>query len=216
MKERRRNKVVFGITGSFGTGKTTVAGIFKALDAEVVDADKIAHAIIRPPGEIYRKLINIFGEGIVGKNKNINRNELARVVFENRDSLKKLNRIMHPEIIRIMKSQIRRSAKDLIVLDAPLLIESGLHKAVDKIIVVKADRQIQLERIRKKNALSKAGILKRVRMQIPLERKAAFADFIIDNNAGIKETKKQVMGILRQLYPQHLLKLKKRGLEWKN
>ncbi len=193
-------KIILGLTGSFGTGKTTVARIFKSLGADVIDADKIARQIIQPHGEVYSKIISVFGKGILKKDGTINRVRLGEFVFHNDELLLKLNSIMHPVIIRIMKEEAKASVKDMVVLDAPLLIESGLDKAVDKIAVVKASLKNQILRLKTRTYLEREDILRRIKLQIPLKAKVRMADFIIDNNGTIEKTKKEVQELRRGLW----------------
>ena len=133
--------MIIGITGSFGSGKTTVARMFKSFGVEVIDVDKIAHRIIKPRSKIYKKIISAFGKDILKNNKTIDRHKLAQIVFNNKNLLKKINRIMHPEIIGMIKNRIKTSRSKLIILDTPLLIEAGLKDRVHKLIVVKVDRR---------------------------------------------------------------------------
>jgi dephospho-CoA kinase len=195
-----KKKIILGVTGSFGSGKSTVAGIFKSFGAKIIDADKLAHKSIGPGNPAYKKIIKAFGKDILRKNKIIERRKLAAIVFNNKKLLKKLNNIIHPEVIRTIKSQIKNSHSKIIVLDVPLLIEAGLRELVDKIIVVKITRIEQIKRIQKKTTLSKTDILKRIKYQIPLRAKARLADFIIDNSGTIGETKKQAVRIRRLLW----------------
>jgi dephospho-CoA kinase len=200
-KGSNKKRIVIGVTGCFGSGKSTVAGILKSFGAKVIDADRIAHEVLEPEGKIYKKLISAFGKRILKQGKNIDRDRLAKSVFADKNLLHKLNRIMHPEIIRIIRQQIRSSSKRLVVLDAPLLIEKGLSKLTDKLIVVKISRAQQLRRILKKNSmLTKTDISRRIRAQMPLREKLRFADFIIDNNGNIKQTRNRLEKIRRQLW----------------
>lgn len=195
-----KSKIVIGLTGGFGCGKTTVAGIFRSCGAKIVDADKIAHEVIRPASAIYTKIIRAFGTGILKKNKAIDRERLAGDVFGHKDALKKLNNIVHPEVIRIIKKEIKASAAKLVVLDAPLLIEAGLLGLTDKLVVVSLSRRKQTERIINRTSLARADISKRIKAQIPLAYKIRMADFIIDNNGTIGQTRKQVAKIWRLLW----------------
>lgn len=192
--------MVIGITGSFGTGKTTVAKIFKSFGAKIIDADKIAHSLIKPKTMIYKKIIDTFGKDILKKNKTVDRKNLAKFVFNNKNLLKRFNGIMHPQILKIIKEKIKNYKDKIIVLDAPLLIETGLHKIVDKLVVVKTNRETQIRRIQNKFSLTKDEILKRISSQIPLREKIRLADFVIDNSGTIKNTKKQAEQIRRLLW----------------
>jgi dephospho-CoA kinase len=195
-----KKRITLGLTGTFGSGKTTVAGIFASLGAKIIDADKIAHRVIKPGSKAYKKIVATFGRGILKKNRAIDRRKLARVVFNNKGLLKKLNAIVHPEVIRIIKNKMKAAKAEVVVLDAPLLLEAGLKKAVDKIIVVKTNRDRQIKRIQNKMRLSKAEILKRIGFQIPLRVKAHLADFVIDNSGRLEKTRKQVRQIRRSLW----------------
>ncbi|MDD5167113.1 MAG: dephospho-CoA kinase [Candidatus Omnitrophica bacterium] len=200
-RQKQNNlKIILGLTGSFGSGKSTVARMFRGYGARVIDADSLAHQFIRPGTNGYNKIIAFFGRGILKKNKDIDRRKLAAVVFNDKRALKKLNGIIHPGVIKCIKDEIRNSRERIIVLDAPLLIEAGLERMVDKLIVVKLERKLQVRRIREKTSLKKTDILKRIECQIPLSQKVRLADFIIDNNGTIKETKKQVALIRRKLW----------------
>jgi dephospho-CoA kinase len=203
MKKQKQNlkkKIILGLTGSFGSGKTSVARIFRSYGAKIIDADKLTHQVIRPGENVYKGIVKIFGRQILKQNKSIDRRKLARIVFGDRKLLIKINRIMHPEIIRMIKKKIRTAPAKIVILDAPLLIEAGLETIVDKLIVVTLTRKKQIERILKKHALKKSDIIKRIEAQMPLEKKVRLADFIIDNNGSVQTTKKQVQRIRRMLW----------------
>lgn len=200
MKRQGKKRIILGVTGSFGSGKTTVARNFKSLGAKIIDADRIAHRIIKPGSKIYRRIINTFGKDILKKNRAIDRDKLAKVVFNNKNLLNRLNKIVHPEVIRTIEREIKASSQEVVVLDVPLLIEAGLRRLVDKLIVVKITQEKQIERVLHKVSLGKRDILKRIRHQVPLKDKVRIADFVIDNSGTIKNTKKQVNKIRRLLW----------------
>jgi dephospho-CoA kinase len=198
-KQKRDKKLVVGITGSFASGKSLVARLFRTPDAQVIDADKIAYDIVKPGKTAYAKIIKIFGGKVIGKGRAINRKALARIVFSSPKLLAKLNRVVHPEVVRIIKHKVAASGKKMVILDVPLLIESGLDSLVDSIIVVKAGRNAQIQRAKRKFKIKESDILLRIRAQIPLRKKMRVADFIIDNNGTVDNTRKQVGEIMNSL-----------------
>ncbi len=199
-KQRRQYKIVLGITGGYGTGKTTVARIFRSFGAKVIDADKIAHSLIKPGTTVYHKIIAIFGSRILKKDRSVDRAKLSEIVFNNHRLLERLNKIVHPAVIRVIKGQLSRAFQKAVVLDVPLFFEAGLGYLVDKIIVVKLNRQEQLKRLLKKTSLTRQALLKRINAQMPLSDKARVADFVIDNSGTIEKTRKQVEKLRRMLW----------------
>lgn len=195
---------VVGITGSFGTGKSTVAKIFASLGAKIIDADKIVHNILGSNNEVSRRITRVFGRGILDKNRKISRKNLGRLVFENKKLLKKLCDIIHPEVIKEIRSEIKAfSAKDkktIIAIEAPLLIEAGLLGLVDKLVVVATNKNNQIKRIQKEMSLASNEIKRRIDAQLPLKAKIKLADYVIDNNKTIAFTRKQVKDIYNNLF----------------
>ncbi|MEK6727451.1 MAG: dephospho-CoA kinase [Candidatus Omnitrophota bacterium] len=200
-------KIILGITGGLGSGKSTVAELFKTFGAEVIDADRLSHESIAPGGKCYNKAIKTFGTKILRSDKKIDRVKLGGIVFGNEELLKKLNNIIHPEVIKEIRGRIKESKSRAIVLDVPLLIESGLINLADKLIVVKIKRSAQIKRVKVKTSLTESNILRRINSQISLRVKARLADFVIDNSGTIRQTKKQAKDIWKSL-----CSLKTRGL----
>ncbi|MDD5097261.1 MAG: dephospho-CoA kinase [Candidatus Omnitrophica bacterium] len=199
MPKQNQPKIVIGITGSFGCGKSTVARMFKTAAAELIDADKVAHEALRQGGAVYRKIVSFFGKGILKGDKNIDRAKLAGIVFINSLALKKLNRLVHPLVIKEILRRIKYSQKKMVILDAPLIIESGLRPWVDKLVVVTVKPGQQFSRT-KSRCLNKVEVSARIKSQISQAAKARFADFIIDNSGLMNETRKQVSEIRRMLW----------------
>jgi dephospho-CoA kinase len=198
-KQRNNKKFVIGVTGIFGSGKSTVSNILKSYGLKIIDADKIAHKYLLPGTKTYTKILGYFGRGILKENSRIDRKKLGELVFNNRKLLQKLNSIVHPKIISDIREGIRKSREKMVVLDAPLLIESGLKKIVDDLIVVIIERDELIRRLAKKAALKRSEIIKRIKSQIPQKEKSRFANFIIDNSGTIRETKKQVKKIMKKI-----------------
>ena len=184
---------VIGLTGSFGTGKTFVASIFRELGARVVDADRIAHKAIRKGSPAYKRIVKLFGRKIIDKRGEIKRGELGHIVFSNKSLLRKLNNIVHPYVIKEIKRSIRSAGKtDVIVVDAPLLLEARLNGLVDKLVVVKCQKRRQVERCQEKFRLQKEEILRRIESQIPIKKKMKMADLVIENSLTRSHTREQV------------------------
>jgi dephospho-CoA kinase len=199
-RPRKDNKIIIGLTGSFGSGKSTVAGIFAAYGARVIDADKIARAAVRPGSKVYKKIVSSFGSRVLAEGKAIDRRKLAGLVFNDPKQLKRLNAIIHPEVIRIIKAKINSIKKGVLVLDAPLLLEANLKRMLDCLVVVKISRDKQFSRLVKRRSLKRADILKRIKSQISQKMKLRFADFIINNSGSLANTRKQVAQIRRKLW----------------
>ncbi len=200
MPKPRRNKLILGITGNIGCGKSTVAGFFKIKDSLLIDADCLGHKLLFRGSATYRKIVKSFGRGILKADNDIDRVKLAEIVFCDPSALARLNRIMHPELIRQIKRRIRNSNKSMVILDAALIIETGLANIVDKLVVVTAKREQQILRTRKSRKLTKQQVILRMKSQISQRAKSRFADFIIDNSSYLSKTQKQVVKIRRQLW----------------
>jgi len=200
MPKLRKNKFVLGVTGNFACGKSTVAGMFRTKDCLVINADRLGHELLSVGTSAHRKIIKVFGLKILKANRLIDREKLAEIVFKNQAALTKLNRILHPKLIRQIKLCIRKSNKGIIILDAALIVEAGLVNLLDKLIVVTAKRKQQILRGEKSLGLTKKQVNLRIKSQISQKAKLCFADFIIDNSGQLSKTAKQVSKIRRQLW----------------
>lgn len=197
--------LIIGLTGGIVSGKSTVARMFKDLGAKIVDADKLGHKVILPQGAAWKRIIKIFGKDILQKDRTINREKLGKIVFANQNLLKKLNRITHPEIIKLIKKEISlakddsKEEKKILIIDAALIYETKIDRLMDKIIVVYLDEEEQLERLIKRNNLSEKEALQKIKSQIPLKEKIEIADYVIDNSNSLDKTKEQVETIWQEL-----------------
>jgi dephospho-CoA kinase len=181
--------MIIGITGSFGSGKTTVANIFVRYGYKVINADRLYRGLIKKDKSLYKKIKKEFGT--------TNRKKLKNIVFNDYAKLKKLNKITHPVIIEKIKSLIKKDKK--IVIDAPLLIEANALSLIDKLIVVKCNKNKQMERLLKKGRYTKKEINHIIKSQMPLNKKLKYADFIINNNYSLNRTKGQVKKIIKSI-----------------
>ena len=166
----------------------------------MIDADKIAHSALKKGSGPYRKIKAVFGPSVLDKSKNIDKRILARIVFGDRKLLKRLNAIIHPGVVRMIKAQIRSSPRSgVLVIDAPLLIEAGLRGIVDKLVVVTCPRDEQIRRCQKKFGISKREVLDRVKNQMPLSSKMKMADYLINNGATRAATRERIKKIWRRI-----------------
>jgi dephospho-CoA kinase len=197
--------LIIGLTGGIVSGKSTVARMFKDLGAKIVDADKLGHKVILPQGAAWKRIIKIFGKDILQKDQTINREKLGKIVFANQNLLKKLNKITHPEIIKLIKKEISlakddsKEEKKILIIDAALIYETKIDRLMDKIIVVYLDEEEQLKRLIKRNNLSEKEALQKIKSQIPLKEKIEIADYVIDNSNSLDKTREQVKKIWENL-----------------
>jgi len=187
--------MIVGLTGSVGTGKSTVTNLFRDLGVYVIDWDELARSVTRPRSKAWKEITEYFGTGILDDDLAIDRQRLATIVFSNKRKLEKLNRIVHPEVFRedqrITDEITGHDPDALIIKDIPLLFEVGLNMSVDKIVVVTASEQTQLRRLKEKG-INRQDARNRMNSQLPLEEKVKSADFVIDNDGPLEDTKRQV------------------------
>lgn len=195
--------IIIGLTGSLGAGKTTAAGFLKENGAVVIDADEIVRQNYKAGADGWRKIIKFFGPGILDRNKNINKKKLSEIVFFDPGKLKALGSIIHPRVIkeidRQIKSVMKKDKEAVIVIDAPLLFETGLEKKVDFTICVSLPPRLQFKRLLAKKTFDKKQIRARLENQMPLKEKEAQADFIIDNSGSFLKTRRQAADILKKI-----------------
>jgi len=195
--------VIAGLTGGIATGKSTVSRFLQELGAHIVDADRISRDVVCCGQPAWEEIKKQFGEEILLKNGEIDREKLGRIVFSDEGKRTALERIIHPEVSRVMEEEVRDiTSKDpiaVVVLDVPLLIEIGMDKGLNQVIVVYCPEEIQLKRLMERDRISREDALARVRAQMPIEEKKLHATILIDNSAGMDETRKQVEQAYKKL-----------------
>lgn len=195
--------ILVGLTGGLATGKSAVARLFQDCGAVVLDADVLARQLVEPGKPAWRDIVRAFGKQVLSPDRSLDRHALAKIVFRNRAKLKKLNAIVHPRVAREqtrLTREIARKAPDAVILyDAPVLIEAGAHKRMDKIVVVSADQETQIKRLRNRNHLSRTEALRRIQSQLPLAQKVKLADYVIDGTLSFEQTKNEVQRIYDEL-----------------
>uniref|UniRef100_T1JD75 Dephospho-CoA kinase domain-containing protein n=1 Tax=Strigamia maritima TaxID=126957 RepID=T1JD75_STRMM len=192
-----------GLTGGIGSGKSTVAKILMDYGIHVVDADLIAREIVEPGKPAWHKIRNEFGDSVFLEDGTLNRAILGEIIFKDSEKRKILNEITHPYIHRRMAWNVVTSffkGYQFVVLDLPLMYETGtfldyLHKT----IVVFCEENLQTDRIVKRNNYTAEEAERRIRAQLPLEQKCQRADFVIDNNGSLEQTRRQTELVLEIL-----------------
>jgi len=195
--------ILVGLTGGVATGKSTVANMFKKCGAPAIDADLLARQVVEPGKPAWRAIVKLFGKTILNPDRSLDRQALGSVVFRNPKKRQQLERIIHPRVARGQRRLVRRIIKrkphTVVIYEVPLLFEACVDKRVDKIIVVTADRETQIARLRKRNGLSRAEALRRISSQMPLAKKRRRADYVLDGTTPRKTLAKQVSHLFRQL-----------------
>ncbi|MFH1857272.1 MAG: dephospho-CoA kinase [Candidatus Omnitrophota bacterium] len=195
--------IIIGLTGSIASGKTTAAKLFKKKGAAVIDADKIVHRLYGSCTECRNKIKKTFGEGILNKDKTINRKCLGKIVFSDIEALEKLCGIVHPLVIHEIKSNLKliklNKKKTMVVIDAPLLFETGLDKLTDFNVCVSVPKKIMIKRLFKKGILGEKEIMSRLKNQMPVKEKKSKSDFIINNAGSFSDLYKEIENILKKI-----------------
>jgi dephospho-CoA kinase len=194
-----------GLTGGLATGKSTVARLFQACGAVVIDADALAREVVRPGKPAWRDIVRLYGKQVLRSDRTLDRPALARIIFRDPRKRRALNAIIHPRVARkaasLSRELARKDPKGIAIYDVPLLFEASADTRVDGIIVVIADRKTQIARLQRRNGLTKAEALRRVRSQMPLAQKVKRADYVIDGRwprSQLKRAVRDVYAVLRR------------------
>jgi dephospho-CoA kinase len=198
-----RAMILVGLTGGVATGKSTVAKMFKQCGAVVIDADELARELVKPGKPAWQDIVKLFGKTVLNQDRSLDRQALGSIVFRNRTKLRQLEHIIHPRVAREQQRLVRRIAKDkpraVVIYEVPLLFEASVDKRVDKIIVVTADRETQIARLKKRNGLSRAEATRRISSQMPLAKKVHRADHVLNGTLPRPSLRRQVGRLLRNL-----------------
>lgn len=198
--------ILVGLTGGVATGKSTVAKMFKQCGAVVIDADELAHAVVKPGKPAWRQIVKTFGKAVLNPDRTLNRRELGAIVFRSHTKLRQLEHIIHPRVareqMRLAKQATKKDPQAVVIYDVPLLFEVGIDKRVDNIIVVTADRNTQIARLKKRNGLSRAEAIRRIRTQMPLSKKIRLADIAIDGTLRRQDAMRTIRGAFIDLLKQ--------------
>ena len=187
--------IKIGLTGGIGSGKSTVSFMLKEAGFNIIDADVIARDVLVKYPEILERVKIEFGAGFFDWRGDFRRKEFGNHIFRFPKQRKKYEEIILPYIKREIYENIDKLEKknaDFVILDAPTLIENDLHKDMDYVILVWVDKNIQIQRVKSRDTLSKDEAINRINAQMPLDRKKDFSNIVIENNDTLAKTKEQV------------------------
>lgn len=195
--------IKIGLTGGIGSGKSTVSNILKEYNIPVIDADIIARDVLLKYPQIVRNIKIQFGETFFDEKGNLKRRELGNYIFKEKSRKEKLEAITLPFIIKEIFDKVEKYNKQgdkLCVVDAPTLIEVGLYKYMDYNMLIWVDEITQINRVKQRDLLSEELIKDRIKMQMSLDEKKRYVDFVIDNTKSVAHTKEQVDTVLKKIY----------------
>ena len=192
---------VVGLTGGIGSGKSTVSAMFRELGAEVIDADQLAREVVEPGTPALEEIGRRF-PGVVDAQGRLDRGALGARIFADEGERRTLEAITHPRIRAEMARRteaLARAGHEVVLYDAALLIENGLHRGMDGVVLVSAPEAVQRARLAARDKLDDAAISARLAAQLPLADKRAHATWVVDNGGSLEETRAQVRRIWEEI-----------------
>jgi dephospho-CoA kinase len=186
-----------------GSGKSLAAKYFSEQGAHIIDADQLSRDLVRPGQPALKEIVDVFGELILDSSGILNRETLAKIIFEDTEKKSALEEILHPKVISMEQEEyLTICANDpsaIVIVDAALLIESGNYKNVDKVVVVQSREEQQIQRILSRGSQSYDQAIARIKNQMSFEEKSQYADFILDNQSQPEDLRKKVQELYAKL-----------------
>ncbi len=195
-------KKVVGLTGGIATGKSTVMQLFREMGFLTVDTDTLANEATRAGQKAFDKIVNLFGKEILDKNGELDKKKLRDLILKDEDAKKQLEAIVHPHVFRKLDRLLTRLGKsgiDTVIVEVPLLFEAGWEKLFDIVILVTADREIQLNRLLSRTPEAKKVASKWIEVQSSTDEKVAASDIVIDNSSSLEELRAKIREISSRL-----------------
>ncbi|MBI3628346.1 MAG: dephospho-CoA kinase [Candidatus Rokubacteria bacterium] len=195
--------LLVGLTGGIATGKSTVSAMFRALGCVIIDADLLAREVVEPGQPAYREIVEAFGPAVLQPDGGLDRKALGAVVFADSARRRRLEAITHPRIRERFAARLAELAGQgfdgIVIFDAPVMIESGNYRTMDRLVVVTSDEASQVARQQARDVLGEDGARRRIESQMPLAEKARLADYVVDNSGDLAATEAQVREVHRAL-----------------
>ncbi|KAH7341342.1 CoaE-domain-containing protein [Rhizoctonia solani] len=195
--------LIVGLTGGIASGKSTVSSLLASHGIPVIDADLLARQVVEPGTPGHAAICTTFGTGILKEgSQDIDRKKLGEIIFNDERKRRQLNAIVHPAVRKAMFWSLIRCwlrGERVCVLDVPLLIETGMWKQVGKVVVVYVSKELQMQRLMRRDSSDRTAAHSRVSSQLPLASKLEYADVVIDNSGSTAETDRQVTSLIQRL-----------------
>ena len=194
-----------GLTGGIACGKSNILRQFGRLGAYTIDADKLAREVVEPGRAAYRDVVATFGPHILRNDGTLDRKRLGSLVFADPEKRERLNQILHPLIIEeedCRMARLRQSGPAVVVVDAALMIEAGTYRRYQVIVVAFCPPELQVERMMRRDGLSRREALQRLESQMPIRKKATYGDYVIDTSGSLEKTAEEVERVYEKLLSQ--------------
>jgi dephospho-CoA kinase len=198
--------IIAGLTGGIASGKSTVSAILAEAGARIIDADKIAREVVEPGTPAYHDIVAFFGRTILLADGTIDRKGLGDIIFNNPEKKNHLDAIVHPRVYQRTEETIASISAEtpdaVVILDIPLLLETGMRRNLAEVIVVYATEDLQLQRLMARDQIDADAALARIRSQMPIEEKRRLATIVIDNSGSMAHTRTQSLDVFEHLARQ--------------
>ncbi|HNS54263.1 MAG TPA: dephospho-CoA kinase [Syntrophales bacterium] len=192
-----------GLTGGIATGKSTVVRMLVRRGARVIDHDALVHALQEPGRPVWRQIVEVFGRGILDDGGRIDRKRLGALVFGDEERRKALEGIVHPAVLEEAERERERIGRQderaIVLSDIPLLLEVGMQDRFDLILLVYAPPEVQIERVMKRNGMTREEAAARLSAQMPIDEKLRRADVVIRNDSTMGDLEKRVDEVWQEL-----------------
>lgn len=202
--------LIVALTGGIASGKSVVAGILEELGCYIHHADEAAHQLMEPGKPAWKEIVSHFGKEILNEDRTINRSRLGKVIFSDEKERRFLNKVIHPRVLEKKKEIIKKIEDEgrhiIFISEAALTIEAGFSDFFDKVIVVYCKKDVQIERIMKRDRITRAEAAKKLKSQMDPGKKLEYADYIINTSGPFKSTVEETERVYRSLIQDYEMK----------
>jgi len=195
---------LLGVTGGIASGKTVVAEMIEELGARTIDFDVLSRTVVEPGKPAWTEIVACFGEHILHNDRSIDRKQLADLVFENKQKREQLERLVHPRIAEEFAALVAEytchEPECVIQAVVPLLFETNMEHVFDRVLVVYAPKEVQIERVMERNSIDRQSAVTMLASQWPIEKKKDLGDFVVDNSGSLDQTRAQIEDVWKCLH----------------